>query len=135
MRAHWFSLLFALASATSAEAEWPRWRGPTGDGRWNPPNLPKDIAAREPQLLWKVGIGGGYSGVTVSDGRVYVMDRPKQAEEIERLFCYTADTGERVWEHEWPAVYGSMDYGTGPRSSVTIHEGKVYALGAAGMSM
>src|SRR5690606_20807678 len=35
----------------------------------------------------------------------------------------------------WPAVYGRMEYGTGPRSSVTVHEGRAYVLGAAGMAM
>lgn len=129
-------LVFASVLMTSALfADWPRWRGPAGDGAWNPAGIPSDFAAREPVRLWKVEIGGGFAGVTMSVGRVYVMDRPKSPADTERLLCFQADSGERLWSLEWAADYGSMEYGTGPRASVTIHEGRAYALGAVGMAL
>jgi len=120
---------------SSSSADWPRWRGPAGDGAWNPAEIPAGFATREPERLWKTEIGGGYGGVTMSAGRVYVMDRPKSPADTERLLCFKADSGERLWSREWGADYGSMEYGTGPRASVTIHEGRAYALGAVGMAM
>ncbi|MCA1962573.1 MAG: PQQ-like beta-propeller repeat protein, partial [Prosthecobacter sp.] len=41
----------------------------------------------------------------------------------------------QLWAHAWPADYGQMDYANGPRASVTLHEGRAYALGATGMAV
>jgi outer membrane protein assembly factor BamB len=114
-------------------ADWPQWRGPSVDGRWNPPGVPTEVWKKEPELLWRAEIGGGYGGVTVAAGRVYVMDRPKEPAGQERVLCYDLE-GKRLWGHAWEADYGSMEYGNGPRASVTVHEGAAYALGAAGMA-
>lgn len=124
-----------LTAVAGAEEEWPRWRGPFGDGRWNPGGMPADFATREPERLWRAGIGAGYGGVTVSGGRVFVMDRPKEPKDIERILCYAADGGKLLWSREWPASYAGMDYPTGPRASVTIADGHAYALGAVGTAV
>lgn len=129
----WLCFL-ALTQLVSA-ADWPRWRGPTGDGHWNPENVPADLANRPPEQLWTADIAGGYAGVTVNEGRVYVLDRPKEPQDIERILCYAEDSGKMLWSQNWPAIYGRMDYGTGPRSCVTLQEGKAYILGAAGMAL
>jgi outer membrane protein assembly factor BamB len=127
--------LFVLISMSVQAADWPRWRGSAGDGAWNPTEMPADFAAQEPELVWKTKIGGGFGGVTVCAGRVYVMDRPKLPGNTERVLCYEVATGTPLWQYEWEADYGSMEYGSGPRASVTIHEGRAYALGAAGMAL
>ncbi len=129
-----FLLSLCLTLACHGQ-DWPRWRGANGDGRWNPKDAPADHAQREPERLWKKEIGGGYGGVTVSGGRVYVMDRQKTPREAERVLCFDAETGKELWTHPWEVEYGSMDYGTGPRSSVNITDGKAYALGATGVAV
>lgn len=116
----------------AAGDDWPRFRGPEGDGTWNPRGMPADLLGLRPRQLWKQKIGGGFGGVTVSDGHAYVMDRQTAPEEMERVLCFDAATGEKNWEHSWSATYGSLDYGNGPRASVTIHHGLAYALGATG---
>lgn len=126
-------VLAAEACAQATTHEWPRFRGPRGDGVWNTPALPKDLAGINPQQRWRVKIGGGYGGVTVSGGRVYVMDREKQPES-ERVLCLDEATGKTIWEHRYPVAYGSIDYGNGPRASVAIHDGKAYTLGATGIA-
>lgn len=118
-----------------AAEDWPRWRGVHGDGRWNPKDVPADFTQREPERRWKREIGAGYGGVTTSAGRVYVMDRQKAPKEVERVLCFDAESGKELWTHAWEVEYGSMDYGTGPRSSVNIADGKAYALGATGVAM
>lgn len=124
-------LLFALPSFAQ---DWPRFRGPSGDGAWNPPGLPADLANVAPRQLWKLSIGAGFGGVTVSGGRVFVMDRQKSPEEVERVLCFDARDGKPLWEHKYPVSYGGMDYGTGPRASVTIHEGRAYTFGTTGIA-
>jgi outer membrane protein assembly factor BamB len=89
----------------------------------------------EPELLWKADLGGGYGGITVQGGRLYVMDRQTQPEEVERILCFDAAKGELLWQHTYPVSYASMDYGNGPRASVTVFEGRAYTMGARGMAV
>ena len=85
--------------------------------------------------MWKAEIGAGFGGVTMSEGRVYVMDRQKQPKEVERVLCFDASSGKLLGQHAWEVSYGGMDYGTGPRASVDVSEGRAYALGATGMAL
>jgi outer membrane protein assembly factor BamB len=130
-----FFVAFLISTLASAAEDWPRWRGPNADGGWNPKDIPADIARKEPVRLWKKELSAGFGGVTTSNGRVYVMDRLKTPREIERILCFDAESGTNIWQHSWEVSYGSMDYGTGPRSSVNISDGKAYALGATGVAL
>lgn len=85
--------------------------------------------------MWKTNIGAGFGGVTVGEGRVFVMDRLKTPNEVERMLCFDAESGKELWKHEWEVSYGSMDYATGPRTSVNISEDRAYALGATGVAV
>ncbi|MCX6852660.1 MAG: PQQ-like beta-propeller repeat protein [Verrucomicrobia bacterium] len=130
-----FFVAFLISTLSSAAEDWPRWRGPNADGAWNPKDIPSDFARKEPERLWKKEISAGFGGVTASSGRGYVMDRFKTPKEIERILCFDAESGTNIWQHSWEVSYGSMEYGTGPRSSVNITDGKAYALGATGVAL
>jgi hypothetical protein len=59
--------------AESQVYEWPRWRGPAGNGisqetEWNPKAL-----AGGPRMLWKAAVGNGYSSVAIKGNRLYTM--------------------------------------------------------------
>lgn len=133
-------LLAALFASPSAGEDWPRWRGVRADGTWNAPALPEKWPANGVKAAWKQPVGGGYAGVTVADGRVYTMDLEepvKKAKEgpdgSERVLCFEAATGKPLWSHKYPVRYGTLGgYANGPRTSPTIHDGKVYTLGAVG---
>jgi formylglycine-generating enzyme required for sulfatase activity len=112
--------------------EWPRWRGPRGDGTWQGPPLPERWPAEGLRRIWRQPVAGGYGGVAVSGGRVYVMDRIIEPEEQERLLCFDATTGKLLWRHQYAVHYGDLPYGNGPRTTPTIYDGRVYALGALG---
>ena len=127
--------LAVLASpGVAQDAGWPRWRGPTGDGAWEPKDLPANLSQTTPKQLWSTQVGGGYSGVTAADGRVFLMDLDTQASDSpkERVLCFDAKTGQQIWNHSWSVDYGKMEYGDGPRSSVTVDGARCYALGARG---
>lgn len=129
---------FILMSLLAANAEdWPQWRGPRGDGTWQGPQLPEAWPEGGLPVRWRQTVGGGYAGVIVADNRVYVMDRqpPDEATsegEVERLLCFTASTGDPLWDHQYPVTYGNLDYGSGPRAAPTVFDGRVYTLGAMG---
>lgn len=128
-------LTMVLVASSACGADWPRWLGPRGDGVWDGPAIAEKLTADALPVVWKQSLGGGYSGITVAEGRAYTMDRPGGDDgprDAERILCFDAATGQQLWSHEYPADYGDLTYNSGPRASVTIHQGKAYALGAVG---
>ncbi|MFP6855286.1 MAG: PQQ-binding-like beta-propeller repeat protein [Opitutales bacterium] len=129
-----FCIAFAWCQSLVFSEDWPTWRGPRGDGTWRAPKLAETWPEDGLRRIWKTPVSPGYSGVSVANGKVYLMDRPdKQAHgEKERVLCLHADTGKELWNFSYSAPYGDLDYGTGPRAAVTIHNDKVYGFGAVG---
>jgi outer membrane protein assembly factor BamB len=129
------ALLGAIAVGMCLKAsggeDWPRWRGPRGDGTWNAPAVPEKWPESGPPVVWQAPIGPGYSGISVSHGRVYTMDRLKDSQE-ERVVCLDEKTGQPIWEHRYTADYKGLDYDKGPRCTPTVYDGHVYTLGAVG---
>ncbi len=80
---------------------------------------------------WTASIGGGYSGPTVADGRVFVTDRVEDPER-ERVHCFSFDSGTKIWAHEYEVAYRGIGYHAGPRASVAVDEGRAYSVGAKG---
>jgi outer membrane protein assembly factor BamB len=126
-----FPALLLVAFAVSSHADWARWRGPNANGTW--PEAPSIALQGSLEFDWRQRIGGGYSGITVADGRAYTMDREGETPNVkERILCFDAATGEPEFAVSYAADYAGLQYGSGPRASVTIHQGKAYALGANG---
>lgn len=126
----WIGVTLGLALLCGAD--WPQWRGPTRDSVWYEAELPDRFPADGLKARWRQPIGGGYAGLAVAGSRVYALDRQKTPREIERVLCLDTATGKTLWVHAYPVSYGKMEYGNGPRSTPTIHDGKVYTFGAVG---
>ncbi len=103
--------------------EWPRWRGPNGDGISNETNWDPEALARGPKILWKVDIGIGYSNVAIKNNRLYTIGQIC-GENI--VFCLNAETGEEIWRHS----FESFIY---PQATPTIDGKYVYALSKEGI--
>jgi outer membrane protein assembly factor BamB len=132
------ALLLALPAAFPAPAtlpaqgrDWPQWRGAQRDGIWRETGIVEKFAGETIPRRWTVPIGAGYSGPTVAGGRVYVMDYVKETSS-ERVLCLDWSTGATLWEVAYACSYEGFTYEAGPRASVTVHDGRAYALGAAG---
>jgi outer membrane protein assembly factor BamB len=111
---------------TAQAADWPRWRGPEGNGisretRWNPQAL-----AGEPKILWQASIGIGFSSMAVSGGYVYAMGNQSGTDTV---YCFDLETGREVWTHSYPCAVGSYP---GPRATPTVEDGIVYTLSREG---
>ena len=50
----------------------------------------------------------------------------------EMVTCYSIQTGQLEWAYATAARYENLQGGVGPRSTPTISEGMVYALGSLG---
>lgn len=111
--------------------EWPQWRGPQRDGVWRETGIIGEFKSDRIEAVWRQPIGSGYSGPTVADGRVYVTDRIVEPEQIERVHCFDWKTGEKAWSYQYACDY-TIGYTAGPRASVTVDDGRAFALGAMG---
>src|SRR4051812_48785646 len=126
------TLIIAIFSTAALADDWPQWRGPQRDGVWRETGIVEKFADKQLPIKWRAEIGPGYNGPTVANGRVYVMDRQVEPEQIERVHCLDAETGKPIWNYQYPCDYGKIGYTAGPRASVTIDDGRAYSLGAAG---
>jgi outer membrane protein assembly factor BamB len=120
-----------LPAPPVARGGWPQWFGPNRDGRAPDGPLRTDWDTNPPAVVWSVPCGSGYSSMAVVGGKVYTQDRQG---DTERVLCLDAETGKEVWAYTYPADYSGMDrrYANGPRATPTVHDGRVYAVGAAG---
>ena len=115
---------YLLCSYTQGE-DWTQWLGNARDGVWRESNILASFPEDGPKLLWKSPIGSGYSGPSIANGKVYVMDRieggdartakdlhdgnpPKNYNFVrklipgkERILCLDEKTGKVLWSHQW----------------------------------
>jgi outer membrane protein assembly factor BamB len=143
---------FMLAAATVVTTfpaladDWPQWMGPNRDAVWHETGIVDKFPEGGPKEVWRVVIGGGYAGPAVADGKLYVSDKllksgqkdpanqfddKTKTESVERILCFDARTGHLAWKHQYDCTY-TISYREGPRCTPTVHEGKVYSVGAMG---
>lgn len=91
--------------------------------------LSRDWTNQPPKEIWRKPIGRGWSGFATVNGFAVTME---QHENEEWVTCYRVSNGDLMWAHKYAARHQDTLGGLGPRSTPTIHEGKVYTLGATG---
>ena len=113
---------------TVPAADWPQWRGPNRDGVSKETGLLKNWPAGGPKVRWKTTLGGGYSSIAVSQGRVYTL---ASIGDNEVAVCLNEATGKQLWSVRLDSAYRSGQ-GDGPRSTPIVDGNWVYVLGAQG---
>ncbi len=120
--------LAAQQTARGTAAEWPTWRGANRDGRSPDTGLMRQWPQGGPRLLMTAkNLGGGFSSVAVSGGRIYTMGDRGGAQHIIAL---NDRDGSEVWAARVGPVWED-EYG-GPRATPTVSDGMVYAIGTEG---
>jgi outer membrane protein assembly factor BamB len=99
----WAVLAGVLTLVQPAGAEnWPRFRGPNGQGISEAKNTPVKWSAQE--YAWKIGLpGGGHSSPVIWEDKVFITcadDRTLQG----ILLCVRAADGRELWRKEQPLV-------------------------------
>jgi outer membrane protein assembly factor BamB len=93
--------LVFLAALPAAAADWPQFRGPTGDGHYVGPALVTEWGP-DTNVAWKTSVPGkGWSSPIVSRGKVYLTTAvPKGDGQSLRAACLDAASGKIDWDLE-----------------------------------
>lgn len=111
-------------------AAWPGYRGPFGDGSADDAVGKLDWQVTPPEVLWKIPVGPAWSSFAWHNGRLFTQE---QRREEECITCYSADDGSLIWSQASASRFTEVVSGAGPRSTPTVHGGRVFAMGGRGL--
>ena len=114
---------------TTTADDFPQFLGPQRSESVESVRLARDWTTRPPKRVWRQPIGAGWSAFAAVNGHAVTME---QRGDLEMVTCYNVKTGRLEWATSWSVRYEKIEAGVGPRSTPTIDEGRVYALGAMG---
>lgn len=111
-----------------ASADWPNFLGPRYDGKSDEKGL-RTTWTEPLKLVWERKVGSAFSSFACVGDRVYTCgEQDKQ----QVLYCLDANTGAVVWQKPFEKEYNN-EHGDGTRATPTVHDGRVYILGAHGL--
>ncbi|MCI0744095.1 MAG: PQQ-like beta-propeller repeat protein [Verrucomicrobia subdivision 3 bacterium] len=131
--AHLF--LVGAATATAVAANWPAWRGPTGDGIATETNLPLRWSTNE-NVCWRAPLPDrGNSTPVIWDDRVFVTQAIEK-EGRRLLLCFDKASGKLLWESGVTYTDKEPTHETNPycsASPATDGERVIASFGSAGL--
>ena len=121
-------LIAFFASLAPASANWPDWRGPTGEGHSEATGLPLHWSETQ-NIVWKTSIHDlGYSSPVVWDNQVWITTATKKGETLYAV-CVDLTSGRiihdvEVFHPERPQrIHRNNSYAT---PSAVVEKGSVY---------
>ncbi|QEG41565.1 outer membrane protein assembly factor BamB family protein [Roseimaritima ulvae] len=83
--------------------------------------------------LWRQPVGAAWSGFVIVGDYAVTMEQRGEGQQGEQwVTCYRIADGQLVWYHASPGAHFNPLGGTGPRSTPTVFNGRVYAQDAVG---
>jgi outer membrane protein assembly factor BamB len=134
MRTHslGIAVLAGLAATAPRAADWPRWRGPQGNGVIPAEPLTTKWPNGGPPVQWRAEVGVGFSSIVVASGRIYTIGH-RGDEDV--LVCLDADTGSELWRRGYPAVLDPNLFEGGPTGSPTVDGDDVFVFSRQGLAI
>jgi outer membrane protein assembly factor BamB len=103
--------------------DWPAYGGLERSHVSYEKGLRTDWREEEPQILWSLEVGLGYSSVAEVDGKAYTQGYSNGKN---TLFCVDATTGKVLWKHQYPCEKAPKYFQGGSRGTPSISEGVLY---------
>ncbi|OFW00573.1 MAG: hypothetical protein A3I61_07755 [Acidobacteria bacterium RIFCSPLOWO2_02_FULL_68_18] len=123
------ALLLSTGARLVAE-DWPQFLGPARDGVYRGPALAESWGSQGPRVVWRKGVGAGFAGPVIVQGRVILFHRVGSEEVVESL---DARTGAAQWRYAYPTSYrDDFGFDEGPRAVPVVAGGVVFTFGAEG---
>jgi outer membrane protein assembly factor BamB len=102
MTAHRMALVAGMmifaSTASAADANWPRWRGPNGDSHSDDPTIP--IKWNASSVVWKTELkGSGQSSPVVWGDRIFLTSALGNGK-TRLVICVDRKSGQVLWEKE-----------------------------------
>jgi len=122
---------FDLLSQPNFQDNWNQFRGNQRNGSVDE----FEISNVNPQLLWKHGLGSGFSEVLVKHDKLFTMTSEKidSVSGWEYAVSLDARTGKEVWKTKIDSIFIDVDsFGDGPRSTPTYDNENLYCLSSFG---
>jgi hypothetical protein len=109
-------------------ADWPRFLGPSDDGKTTETHLLERFPEGGLKKVWEMEKGSSYTSPAIVGGKMVVFNRLGDEEVIQ---CLEPETGKQLWSHAYPSSYRDRyGFNDGPRASAVIADGRVFTLGA-----
>ena len=109
---------------------WSGFRGRERNAVLDGVRINSDWNAAKPMQVWRRRVGPGWSSFAVAGELIFTQE---QRGDHELISAYRLSTGEPVWRHQDAARFYESAGGAGPRGTPTVHDGRVYAMGATGI--
>lgn len=131
-----FLLLFVFPAINISAIDWPTYGGLERSHVSHEKGFRTDWKDDEPEILWSLEVGLGYSSVAEVEGKAYTQG---YANGKNTLFCVDAKTGKVLWKHQYPCEKAPKYFQGGSRGTpsisngilyLTSHQGDFYALDA-----
>jgi len=93
------ALVLLVVTVPAFAADWPAWRGPTGQGFSDETNIPATWSAEE-NVKWKVPLANqGNSTPVVWGDKIFLTQANKGGSE-RSLLCFARDDGRLLWQKD-----------------------------------
>ncbi len=121
----------SCAKVLPQQEGWTTWRGPNGDGTIKDDSFNAKFIEGDKIVLWKTMIGAGYSGLCVSNDRLYTAGRLRDKGKIyDEVYCFNSSNGKKIWKTR---IEQRKDYEwEGPRAMPVVSGDKLVIVGSDG---
>ncbi len=123
------ALLFALHTLVAQAADWPRWRGPNGDGHVPAGSAVIEKLPAEIKSVWRIKVGEGLASPVVAGGKVFCFDAVDGKETLRAL---DANTAGELWRATIDDTFRDQQGPAGPRCTPVVDGERVYAASCKG---
>jgi outer membrane protein assembly factor BamB len=123
-------VLSVESTTVTDNRDWHQFHGPNRDSVCRETGLNTDWIQSPPTLLWKIeGLGIGYSSVAIVDGKIFTMgDRQgNNGDKAQFVLAFDLQTQKELW-----TAQVGPPHKDGPRSTPTVDEDLLYAIGTEG---